>query len=85
MERKLESKFNIGDPVYIEVKQGTTTHLIEGFIRTIFFTTSKVRYSVYVSIEYDDKKYLSTFHNIDSVFIKERFGEKIELEADNYS
>lgn len=66
------SKFDIGDPC-------TLFGNLKGHIRTITFTTGKVRYSVFLLIEE------TTIHNIDSAFIEPREGEKIEFDFDNYS
>lgn len=66
------SKFDIGDPCIV-------FDTLKGHIRTITFTTGKVRYSVYLLIEE------TTIHNIDSYHVQEREGEKIEFDFDNYS
>jgi hypothetical protein len=66
------SRFDIGDPVLF------LGH-IKGNVRTITFTSGKVRYSIFLLIEE------TTLHNIDSCFIEERVGEKITFDFDNYS
>lgn len=81
-ETEFPSAFGIGDPVFIAI-QGCE---IEGYVRFVGFSNGKVRYSISISIDLDDSEQgFTTFHNIDSVFIKGREGEKIEFEFDNYS
>lgn len=73
---KLESTYAIGERVTIAI-QGKS---IEGHIRAITFTASKVRYSVRVL---GDE---TTLHNIDSAFIfSEPDASIIPMPEDNYS
>jgi hypothetical protein len=73
---KLESAFQIGQRVAVTL-QGAR---LEGHVRTVLFTSSKVRYSVRVIGED------TTLHNIDSVFVtSEPDAEIIEMPEDNYS
>lgn len=66
------SAFDIGDPVWIEI-QGQR---LAGHIRSVAFSTGKVRYAVKVND--------STFRAVDSVWVKPRpEGEKVEYEFDN--
>ena len=80
------SLFKIGEKVHLcltgkDAESEKTVNMIECYIRAIIFTSSKIRYSVYVI---KDK---TTLHNIDSVFIYKINGcnEVIELDEDNYS
>ena len=76
---KLESSFQIGERVKLTVIQ---TRPIFGYVRAIIFTSSKVRYSLWI------KEAETTLHNIDSVHV-ERLPESerdvIEMPEDNYS
>jgi hypothetical protein len=55
---------------------------VKGYIRAITFTNCKVRYSV----KLDEDNMDTTFHNIDSVWVKPRNAEPIEFaHCDNYS
>jgi len=74
------SRFDIGDPVYVEL-QGVK---IEGVIRVVTFTTGKVRYAVVVPTDLDDNS-TTTLHNLDSVLVTPREGSRVEFEFDNYS
>lgn len=81
--RWFPSRFDIGDPVYVEA-QG---HKLEGIIRTVTFTNGKVRYSVRVPLDNDNvAETLTTLHNLDSIMVTPREGRKIQFESvDNYS
>lgn len=66
------SLFDIGDPVWVEI-QGQR---LAGHVRSVAFSTGKVRYAVKVDG--------STFRAIDSVWVKPRpEGEKVEFSFDN--
>lgn len=79
--KNFPSKFDIGDPVIIEIQNKQ----IHGWIRTVTFTNGKVRYSVKVPLSDTEGDY-TTFHNLDSVLIKSRDGKKMEIsDIDNYS
>lgn len=82
---KLPSKFEIGDPVILTL-QGKE---IYGHVRTITFTSGKVRYSVRVPLDIDTTEETgdyTTLHNIDSILLTETKDKpKIKLEFDNYS
>jgi hypothetical protein len=74
---QLESRFKIGDRVKLTVIQSAP---IFGYVRAVIFTSSKVRYSLWI------KEAETTLHNIDSVYVDalpER--ETIEMPEDNYS
>lgn len=77
---KYESLFSIGERVRITVIQ---TRPIYGYIRAITFTSSKVRYAVWI------KEAETTLHNIDSAFVNAVESENehaiIEMPEDNYS
>jgi hypothetical protein len=76
MPKSFESAFVIGQRVSIQV-QGVK---IEGHVRAIIFTSSKVRYSVWAL---GDE---TTLHNIDSTFVtSEPDAEVIPMHEDNYS
>ena len=83
MIRDYTSKYNIGDPVFINIED----QKIPGNIRVIIFSNMKVRYSVSVITNFNGKgDERTTLHNIDSVFIKERSdGTFIDFGEDNYS
>lgn len=66
------SAFNIGEPV-------TVFGILKGHIRTVTFTTGKVRYSIFLLIEE------TTIHNVDSAFVEARRGESMQFDFDNYS
>jgi len=68
------SQFNIGDPVNVAN--------LDGNIRAVTFTTGKVRYAVSVILK-DGQT--STFHNLDSILVTPREGERVEYKFDNYS
>lgn len=73
---KLESAFAIGQRVYLNLQSSR----IEGHVRAITFTSSKVRYSVRVL---GDE---TTLHNIDSAFVfSEPDAEILYMPEDNYS
>lgn len=78
------TQFDIGDPVIVDLSEDQK---IKGHIRTIIFTSSKVRYSVLVENKHrQDKESYTTLHNIDSVFVKpDQEGEKWKMPLDNYS
>ena len=82
--KTFESQFDIGDAVFLEIG----SKKIEGYVRTVFFTNAKVRYSVKI---YEDmgngEEANTTFHNIDSVFVTpDDSREPIEFDfIDNYS
>ena len=76
------SQFYIGDPVYVEA-QGSK---IEGIIRTVTFTSGKVRYAVSVPTDLDHVgETMTTLHNLDSILVTAREGKHLELPFDNYS
>lgn len=76
MSQTLESAFKIGQRVHISM-QGAR---IEGHVRAIIFTASKVRYSVRAI---GDE---STLHNIDGAFVfSEPDAEVVPMPEDNYS
>lgn len=73
---KLESAFVIGQRVFVQL-QGVK---VEGHVRAIIFTSSKVRYSIRALGEE------TTLHNIDSAFVfSEPDSEVIPMPEDNYS
>lgn len=74
------SVYNIGDPVWITLGENQ----IPGWIRTVTFTRSKVRYSV-VYIDPNDSELVTTLHNIDSFVVSGRAGKWLDLGEDNYS
>ncbi len=74
------SAYNIGDPVWITLGENQ----IPGWVRTVTFTRSKVRYSV-VYINPNDSEFVTTLHNIDSFVVSNRAGEWLDLGEDNYS
>jgi predicted transcriptional regulator len=70
------SAYKIGQRVSVHVS-GVK---IEGHVRTVIFTSSKVRYSVRVL---GDE---TTLHNIDSAFVtSEPNAEILDMPEDNYS
>lgn len=73
-----ESKFSIGEKIKLTVIQSSP---IYGYVRTVTFTSGKVRYSIFI------KEVMTTLHNIDSVFIEKVDGDKetITFDFDNYS
>ena len=72
----LQSAYSIGQRVYISL-QGLK---IEGHVRAIIFTASKVRYSIR-SIDSE-----TTLHNVDSAFVcSPPDAEIIDMPEDNYS
>lgn len=76
MKPTLESAYRIGQRVSVQI-QGQK---IEGHVRTITFTSSKVRYAVRVLGEE------TTLHNIDSAFVcSNPDAEIIAIPEDNYS
>lgn len=77
MSHQLESAFRIGQRVKVAV---IVTMPIFGYVRAITFTSSKVRYAVWV------KEAETTLHNIDSAFVfSEPNAEIIDMPEDNYS
>jgi len=79
-EASYPSKYAIGDSVQITMPNSPA---VDGWIRAIIFTNSKVRYSVFVGVENGG---FTTLHNIDSVFISDGTGKKLDsTEFDNYS
>ncbi len=79
MTTKLESSFQIGERVKLTVIPTAPTF---GYVRAIIFTSSKVRYSLWI------KEAETTLHNIDSVYVEglpESEREVIEMPEDNYS
>lgn len=76
MSHTLLSSFAIGHRVILGL-QGAK---LEGHIRAILFTSSKVRYSIRIL---GDE---TTLHNIDSAFVHpHESGEIIDMPEDNYS
>jgi len=77
--KEFKSSYDIGDPVIVSINNVDIT----GNIRKVLFTNGEVRYSV--SIEFDTDK-TTTFHNIDSMFVKnDKYGTKKTTTFDNYS
>ena len=76
MTTKFESLFAIGDRVKIAVIQVSP---IFGYVRAVTFTSSKVRYAVWV------QEAETTLHNIDSAFVERAEGTNIVMPEDNYS
>ncbi len=79
MTTKLESSFQIGERVKLTAIQSSP---IFGYVRAIIFTSSKVRYSLWI------KEAETTLHNIDSVYVEglpESEREVIAMPEDNYS
>lgn len=81
MSKDFPSQFDIGDPVYITDGKD---NVLEGHVRVVTFTNAKVRYAVSVIMK-NEGGGTSTFHNLDSVVVVPRDGEKVEFEMDNYS
>ena len=80
------SSLGIGDPVWVTL-QG---HRLVGWVRAATFTNSKVRYAVYVTVSADtaeEQELLdyTTLHNLDSVLVTSRSGQRREWGPDNYS
>ena len=76
---KLETLFNIGDPVYVEIDD----FKLKGNIRVVLFANAKVRYSVSIKLKDGSR---TTLHNIDSIHVIERKdGLYIDFGEDNYS
>ena len=73
--RLTKSQFSPGDPVYVKIKDGK----LRGYVRTVLFSALKVRYSVFIIPDN------TTLHNIDSVFVTKRSGDRIDFGEDNYS
>jgi hypothetical protein len=79
MSKEFASAFSIGQLVKLTVIQ---TAPIYGYVRAVTFTSSKVRYSLWV------KEAATTLHNIDSAFVEAIPGGEahaIEMPEDNYS
>lgn len=77
MSIQLQSAYAIGQYVSVVVIQNRP---IFGYIRAITFTSSKVRYAVWI------KEAETTIHNIDSAFVtSEPDAEIIDMPEDNYS
>lgn len=75
MKTTFESAYAIGQHVMLSLNQEP----IEAVVRTVTFTTGKVRYSVWlVDLQ-------STLHNIDSALITEGLDKYSEMAYDNYS
>jgi len=83
-EASYPSRYAIGDSVRITLPGSPP---VDGWIRAIIFSNAKVRYSVYVNAKEDDDEAVTTLHNIDSVFISDGTGEKMDMTEfdDNYS
>lgn len=76
MSIQLTSSFAIGQRVHLNLQGGR----LEGWVRAITFTSSKVRYAVRIL---GDE---TTLHNIDSAFVfSEPDAEIIDMPEDNYS
>jgi hypothetical protein len=76
MSHTLLSSFAIGQRVYLKL-QGAR---VDGIVRAITFTSSKVRYAVRVDADE------TTLHNIDSSFVfSEPDAEIVNMPEDNYS
>ena len=74
------SRYSIGEQVNINI-QGVT---IYGYVRTVTFTSGKVRYSVKIPIN-KDSDIFTTMHNLDSVLLSDGDGTSLDLGFDNYS
>lgn len=72
-----DSQFGIGHPVWVAV-QGTR---VAGHVRAVTFTSGKVRYAVQV----EDAGGPTTLHNLDSVLVEAREGERVAFGFDNFS
>jgi hypothetical protein len=75
------SRYAIGEKVKFVTLDDTT---IDCWIRTVTFTSSKVRYS----IQLNSNGRRTTLHNVDSFYIKDGDGsidKEMTLEDDNYS
>lgn len=76
MEKSYPSSFEIGQRVHLNL-QGKR---LDGVVRAITFTSSKVRYAVRIDA------YGTTLHNIDSAFVfSEPNAEVVTMPEDNYS
>lgn len=76
MSKNFNSKFGIGDPVTLKLgsQEG-----VAGHVRAVTFTNCKVRYAV----KTEDSN--TTVHNVDSIFVIDRNGAKVDFGSDNYS
>jgi len=75
--KTLESKFEIGELVEVAL---TGQSPIYAFVRAITFTSSKVRYALWV------REAETTLHNVDSAFVKAVEPQLVtEMPEDNYS
>lgn len=78
LEAEYPSRYAIGDPVLVVTDSG----VVKGHIRTVTFTSMKVRYSVYITVD----GATTTLHNIDSAIVDpDPNGIKIAVADDNYS
>jgi len=75
-EREYVSLYKIGQKVDIRLDGSVLT---DCYIRTIIFSNSKIRYSVFIK---NDK---TTIHNLDSVFVITGYDEFTDFTEDNYS
>ena len=81
MSKDFPSLFDVGDPVYITDGKD---NVMEGHVRVAIFTNAKVRYSVSIEMK-NEGGGTSTLHNIDSILVVAREGEKADFGLDNYS
>lgn len=80
LEQDFPSRYGIGDPVFFS--NGSVR--MEANVRTVTFTSGKVRYSLAVMI--DNGEGHTTIHNVDSVSVEPRpEGTKLDFGFDNYS
>lgn len=79
MSKTYESLFQIGECVILAANP---TALTFGYIRAVTFTSSKVRYAIWI------KDTSTTLHNVDSAVVKPvgpNAEEIIDMPEDNYS
>ena len=78
MIKSLPTRYGIGEPVNVCINDC----IIEGNVRVVLFSNSKVRYSV--SIMHLGCR--TTLHNLDSILVEDNpDGEFLDFENDNYS
>lgn len=74
-----ESQFQIGERIKLHTGKD---HGVWGYVRSITFTSSKVRYSIYL------EELKTTYHNVDSAFVSDVApGDEgsMDFGEDNYS
>jgi hypothetical protein len=75
---KLPSAHQVGEKVELHLDESQPP--IDAFVRAVIFTSSKVRYSLWL------RSQATTLHNIDSTFVnKAAVPETMEFGEDNYS